>query len=102
MEQVLLNILHNAIESIDSDGEIDVQFSVNQQQLTVKFIDTGSGITMENQQDLFTPFFTTKAEGQGIGLMLTAEILNAHKFEFSLQNRIDTQGACFEITFNLS
>jgi len=101
MEQVLLNILHNAIESIGSDGQISVQFRGNQQGLTVKFIDSGAGITRDNQQDLFTPFFTTKAEGQGIGLMLTSEILNAHQFEFSLQNRIDRQGACFEIIFNM-
>ncbi len=101
LEQVLLNILHNAIESIKDHGQITVSFVSTHKQLILQITDSGGGISAKHQQDLFTPFFTTKHEGQGIGLMLSAEILNAHQFPFSLQNNTDGQGACFEIRFNV-
>ncbi|MCJ8319837.1 MAG: ATP-binding protein [Colwellia sp.] len=99
IEQVLLNIIKNAIESIGELGEITIEFITNHQQLVLRVMDTGEGINEHCQQDLFTPFFSTKAEGQGIGLMLVSEILEAHNFSFSLKNR-PIQGACFEIQFN--
>ena len=48
--------------------------------------DTGSGITEEAGRHLFTPFFSTKENGQGIGLTLVQEILTQHSFEFSLES----------------
>jgi two-component system, NtrC family, nitrogen regulation sensor histidine kinase NtrY len=99
LEQVLINIIKNAIESVNKNGWIKVSFALEQGNLCVKISDSGAGINPASQQDLFTPFFTTKSDGQGIGLMLVREILEAHGFDYSLYNLSDG-GACFEIVFS--
>lgn len=99
LERVFINIIKNAIEAIEQNGEIRVSFAVNQGSLSLKIKDTGTGIKDDDQQALFTPFFTTKAQGQGVGLMLVAEILQEHQFDYKLRNRTDSKGSVFEITF---
>jgi two-component system, NtrC family, nitrogen regulation sensor histidine kinase NtrY len=82
MEQVLINIIKNAIEAIGKDGEITFRTTSNPLQLCIE--DTGRGISKGIENQLFTPFFTTKAYGQGVGLTLIREILSAHGFDFAL------------------
>ena len=101
MEQAVINIVKNAIESIRSAGDpesgrINVIVSEGRR-LTVT--DNGGGISPEASQKLFTPFFSTKPSGQGLGLMFVAEILHRHNATFSLR----TEGAetRFEIAFRL-
>ena len=101
IERVFLNILRNAIESIDKNGEIQVSFLFESEKLVVKIADSGSGISSDIETQLFTPFFTTKPFGQGMGLMLIREILNAHKIEFRLKNAENKKGAEFELRFNI-
>ena len=98
LEQVIINIVKNAVESIEQNGEILVEIIKNNQQLILRIKYSGSEISKDAQRGLFTPFFTNKAEGQGIGWMLVREILDAHNFSFSLTNR-ELKGACFKITF---
>jgi len=84
LEQVFINILKNAIEAVNSSGTIRIQtFSSTK---SISIANTGSPISNEVSQQLFSPFFSTKKNGQGIGLMLTREILYNHNFKFSLQN----------------
>lgn len=80
MEQVFLNIVKNAIEAIDKDGVITIR--CNEDMVIIE--DTGTGIDPEAGKHLFTPFFSTKEFGQGIGLTLVREVLESHKFDFSL------------------
>jgi two-component system, NtrC family, nitrogen regulation sensor histidine kinase NtrY len=82
MEQVLINIIKNAIEAIGKDGVITFRTTSNPLQLSIE--DTGRGISKDIENQLFTPFFTTKAYGQGVGLTLIREILSAHGFDFAL------------------
>ncbi len=98
LEQVFINIIKNAVESIVTGGKIIISFEDDKSALILKIIDTGKGISDSCQQNLFTPFHTTKSDGQGIGLMLVREILDAHQFDFSLYNNAES-GACFEIVF---
>ena len=85
IEQVFINILKNALEAcIDNKGEVTV-ISAHPPTLIVR--DTGCGIPEELRDKIFTPFFTTKPAGQGIGLMLVYEILLNHKFSFDLQTK---------------
>jgi two-component system nitrogen regulation sensor histidine kinase NtrY len=81
MEQAIINIIKNAIEAIGKDGTIT--FTTNKKNLTIT--DTGAGITAEQAANLFSPFFSTKKDGQGIGLTLVREILINHNFDFSLK-----------------
>lgn len=69
-EQVLVNIIKNAAESIETDGEIIVRTFAP---ATVEVIDNGQGISKETEAKLFSPFFSTKPNGQGIGLILFAK-----------------------------
>ena len=86
MEQALINILKNAVEaSIGTKGEVTIITADHPAILTVR--DTGCGIPDEIRNKIFTPFFTTKPEGQGIGLMLVCEILLNHKFSFGLESK---------------
>ena len=106
IEQVLLNIIKNAIESIADqnqstssiDKKIVCEILIQSEHLVLRITDSGPGIPQQAQRDIFTPFFTTKSEGQSIGLMLIRDILNSHNFEFRLFNAAEN-GACFEIQF---
>jgi len=82
-EQVLINVLKNAAESIGQQGEIIIRTQSNPIQLEV--IDNGSGISKETEEKLFTPFFSTKPNGQGIGLIFIREVLTKHSCDFSLR-----------------
>lgn len=84
MEQVLINVVKNAIEAIDMaiPGVITFITESLPQRLIVR--DNGKGISAEAETQLFSPFFSTKADGQGIGLTLIKDILIKHGFSFSL------------------
>ena len=72
-EQVLVNIIKNAYEAIGENGRIKI--STHHSPLSIIIEDNGPGISEEAKQKLFTPFFTTKSSGQGIGLMFVREVL---------------------------
>ncbi|MCR8559969.1 HAMP domain-containing protein [Mucilaginibacter sp. BJC16-A38] len=87
MEQVLINIVKNAIEAIDFKGEITFTTIPDKKSFIIS--DTGPGISTEHAANLFSPFFSTKKDGQGIGLTLVREILVNHGFDFSLKTITD-------------
>lgn len=87
MEQVLVNICKNALEAIGENGAITVRVGKKGGRNFAIIEDTGGGLTSEARAQLFTPFFSTKENGQGIGLTMIQEILSQHKFEFSLDSQ---------------
>jgi nitrogen fixation/metabolism regulation signal transduction histidine kinase len=89
MEQVLINVVKNAIESIEEKGTITFEANLQKRSLTIT--DTGKGISAHIAENLFSPFFSTKKDGQGIGLTLVREILLNHGFEFSLKTVAEKQ-----------
>ncbi|UOE46738.1 ATP-binding protein [Mucilaginibacter sp. SMC90] len=89
LEQAFINIVKNAIEAIDDKGS--VTFAINPKEKKLVITDTGKGISPEQQANLFTPFFSTKKDGQGIGLTLVREIMLNHGFEFSLKTVAERQ-----------
>ena len=93
MEQVLINVVKNAIESIEEKGTIT--FETNSQKRSLIITDTGKGIPSHIAENLFSPFFSTKKDGQGIGLTLVREILLNHGFEFSLKTIAERQTEFF-------
>lgn len=82
MEQALVNIVKNALEAIDGQGQI--RFSIEKNPLRIIVSDTGKGITPGEQENLFTPFYSSKPDGQGIGLTLVREIVTNHGGTVSL------------------
>lgn len=85
-EQVLVNIIKNAAESIEKDGEIIVR---TLSPATIEVVDNGKGISKEVEAKLFSPFFSTKPNGQGIGLIFIREVLMRHGCTFSLRTYAD-------------
>jgi len=83
MEQVMVNIIKNGIEAIGSQGVIGIRIQ-KKPHLSVFITDTGKGFSEETNEKLFTPFYSTKKTGQGIGLTLVREILLNHGFQFKL------------------
>jgi signal transduction histidine kinase len=86
-EQVLVNIIKNAAESIDHDGHIYIRTSHNP--VCLEIADTGKGIDKATEAKLFSPFFSTKRGGQGIGLIFIREVLQKHNCTFSLRTYAD-------------
>ena len=86
-EQVLINIIKNAAESIGEKGCITIRTSASP--LMLEIGDTGQGISKETETMLFTPFFSTKPNGQGIGLIFIREVLMKHNCNFSLRTYPD-------------
>ena len=86
-EQVLVNIIKNAAESIERDGKIYIRTSRNP--VCLEIADTGKGIDKETEKKLFSPFFSTKPNGQGIGLIFIREVLMKHGCTFSLRTYSD-------------
>lgn len=85
MQQALVNIVKNANESIlEGRGWIRISVAVEANHPVLEIANNGEPISDEVSRNLFRPFYTTKKEGRGIGLTLTAEILNRHNARFRL------------------
>ena len=90
MEQVFLNIVKNAMEAIGTDGTITIRAGRDADHRCFATVrDSAGGIAPELREHLFTPFFTTKKDGQGIGLTVVQEILLAHDCDFTLESAPD-------------
>jgi two-component system, NtrC family, nitrogen regulation sensor histidine kinase NtrY len=85
MTQALLNVVKNAIEAIECDGVLTVRLSGSAPAPVIEVEDTGPDLAEDVRENLFTPFFSTKEGGQGIGLTLVQEILTGHRFPFALE-----------------
>jgi len=94
-EQVIINVIRNAVESIGERGEIEVRWLDG----VLSIADSGHGIDASATEEMFTPFFTTKREGRGLGLTIVSEILTNHHLPFSLTNR-EEGGAEFRVRFD--
>lgn len=86
-EQVLVNIIKNSAESIGDTGEIIITTSSDP--TSIEITDTGKGIDKETETKLFSPFFSTKPNGQGLGLIFIREVLLKHGSTFSLRTYPD-------------
>jgi signal transduction histidine kinase len=85
MEQALINVLKNALEALPPEGgTVTVRAGQSAGSRYVEIEDSGSGIPDQARPHLFTPFFTTKLNGQGIGLTMVQEILRRHGFGYTL------------------
>jgi two-component system nitrogen regulation sensor histidine kinase NtrY len=101
IEQVLLNLLKNAIEALENkaDARIDLKgFIDDRGRVVIQVSDNGPGISQDIQEKIFIPFFTTRKEGSGIGLSLSRQIVRLHKGNLTVSSDPD-QGSTFTIRF---
>ena len=94
LEQVLLNLVRNAIEAIPSGtpGEVRVEVATAGDEVSISVLDTGTGVPSDGAERLFEPFFTTKASGTGLGLAISRTLVASLGGELRLQAR-DSGGA---------
>jgi two-component system NtrC family sensor kinase len=99
LNQVFVNILLNAVQSIENHGEIAVKSWFSDGKIVTSFSDTGSGITKEHLPKIFDPFFTTKAvgKGQGLGLTVAYDIVKKHGGDITVVSEVG-KGATFTIS----
>ena len=91
LEQLLINLVSNAVEAAaETEGDVCVEWERSDGAVEVRVVDTGPGLP--SSANLFTPFFTTKRSGSGIGLVLSRQIAEAHGGTLTLEDRTDTRG----------
>jgi len=100
LKQVVLNLIVNAVQAMPSGGTLTVRTWQTDQNVFMSVEDSGVGITPEVQSRLFTPFFTTKADGTGLGLALSDQIVQEHGGRIAVESE-PGQGATFTIAFPL-
>jgi signal transduction histidine kinase len=105
MKQVFLNMLLNAIEATPENGKIYVKTRSytkpdGEPYIQIEFTDTGCGIRPEYLEDIFTPFFTTKEKGSGLGLSISNQIIQDHKGYIDVESQVN-RGTSFFINLPL-
>lgn len=95
--QAFLNLLINAFQSLESHGTITICAGYDSGNIVINFIDNGKGISEDIIKKVWTPFFTTKDTGTGLGLGIVKNIIEAHTGAISMRNN-DTGGVNVEIT----
>lgn len=96
MVQVITNLLHNAADSMPGGGAMTVRTRREGEEALLQVIDTGSGIPAEIMERLFSPFFTTKANGTGLGLAVTRKIIDDHGGRIDVRSQVG-QGTTFTV-----
>ena len=86
IKQAFYNICRNAFQALKSGGILRIQTSVDPTHVNVVFADTGGGIAPENITRIFEPYFTTKSDGNGLGLLIVRRIVRAHEGEVVLES----------------
>jgi len=98
LQQALINIVKNAIESIDGPGSIDIAMEKpSGDRAVVRISDTGSGLAPGEVEKIFDPDYTTKEKGLGLGLPIAYEIIRGHGGTIRVQSAVG-KGTTFEIT----
>lgn len=104
---VLVSIISNAIDAMDKGGRIEITTDIDKNseinpgdRVRVTIIDTGQGISEQNIERIFTPFFTTKDKGKGtgLGLPIVKRIVNLHKGDIKVLSKIN-EGTSFILSF---
>lgn len=100
LEQVLINLIRNALDATGRNGSpVELRCRVQGESCEFEILDSGAGIS--NPDNLFVPFYTTKSEGAGIGLVLCRQIAARHYGEVTLENRADARGAVAKLILPL-
>lgn len=101
IQQVFVNIILNAIQAMQpSGGTLTIETGrYGEEGIYVKFTDTGCGISEENMKKLFTPFFTTKPKGSGLGLAVCYGIIEKHRGKIEVESKLG-EGTSFTIILN--
>lgn len=99
IKQVMVNLIANAMNAMEHDGTVTIEYEQKDNKRSIMISDTGPGIPLEVMPNLFKPFFTTSSSGTGLGLPICRKILNNHNGDLTVYN--SKNGAVFTITLPL-
>jgi signal transduction histidine kinase len=96
--QALFNLILNAIQAVERDGHIEVVTErLDASEAILEVRDNGPGVSLENREEIFKPYFTTQKHGTGLGLAVVQQIVLAHEWEIQCLQNV-TRGAVFRIS----
>jgi signal transduction histidine kinase len=98
MKQAFYNIIKNSLEAMKRRGILRIRSDMDDSHVLIRFSDTGGGISAEHLSRVFEPYFTTKASGSGLGLLIVRRIVREHGGELSVES---TQGKGLSVTVRL-
>lgn len=96
LKQVFINLIKNAMESMPEGGIVKITSQVKEGFATVSIRDEGCGIESDKLQKLGEPFYTTKENGNGLGLMVTKKIIEEHNGQFEIKSELN-KGTTVEV-----
>jgi signal transduction histidine kinase len=100
IKRVFANIARNAVEAMPKGGELKIHSTKNDKNMTIKFEDTGVGMSKKDLKRIFEPLFTTKPRGVGLGLKICKRIIEAHKGKIEVES-MKGKGSTFKVTLPL-
>jgi signal transduction histidine kinase len=100
IKQAVMNVFSNSILSIKSKGQVTIRTLKKDSQVIIEIKDTGIGISNENIENIFNPFFTTRQDGTGLGLAVTQRILEGHDGKIEVESK-EKKGSTFRLILPL-
>jgi len=97
MKRVFVNIIKNAIDAMPEGGRLTITTKESDDSLEIAFTDTGVGMSKETLDKLWTPLFTTKAKGMGLGLSICKRFVEAHEGNITVESKVG-KGTTFRVT----
>jgi two-component system, sporulation sensor kinase E len=98
MKQAFYNVIKNSFEAMKRRGILRIRTDMDESHVTVRFTDTGGGISPDNLSRVFEPYFTTKTSGTGLGLLIVRRIVREHGGEMSIES---SEGKGLTLTIRL-
>jgi signal transduction histidine kinase len=86
MKQAFYNVIKNSLEAMKRHGTLHIRTDMDDTNVIVSFVDTGSGMSAGNLSRVFEPYFTTKSTGTGLGLLIVRRIVREHGGELSIES----------------
>ena len=96
IKQSLMNIIQNALDAVKTDGEVIIKYFKIKNDLIIQISDNGTGISSEQQKKIFDLYYTTKKDGNGLGLSISQKIISQHNGSISVSSKINS-GTTFKI-----
>jgi PAS domain S-box-containing protein len=98
IERVFVNLANNGLQAMEKKGgKLKISVKTTNDLVKISFTDTGVGISEDNLEKIFSPFFTTKAQGMGLGLAICKRIIEKHKGSITVVSKLG-EGSTFTVT----
>ena len=101
MKQVILNLIANAIQASPAGEKVRARTSTNKNEMILEISDSGIGISEKDRDNVFSPFYTTKKDGTGLGLPISKRIVEAHGGQIDFHPNPE-KGVTFVLKFPLA